>query len=239
MSPVMLRSMTRRSQTVSVPEMSRSQSIAFVVIAVIIACAAGYLLYSQQSESHPVAMTLGYDRHCPEIAGEKDNKTNSTLHADNRAEFEKTESVTVHVCGEVAEPGVYRLQGKNLVMHAIEAAGGATDRAEYHELNLARRLKDGERIAVPRKGVKDRPSAMQNSRENDTTFSHSADDTVDINSASEAELDRLPGIGPVMAKRILNYREEKSAFRSPEELLEVRGMKRSVYEKLQSRIRVR
>lgn len=225
------------------PEMSRSHSVAFVAIAVVIAFAAGHVLYSQQAGSRPEVMTLRDDVQCLKTEGYNDKNIKSSYRdgrkaeGDGRkAEGESAATVTVHVCGEVAEPGVYRLTGKNIVMHAIEAAGGATDRAEYHELNLARPLKDGERIYVPQKGVRIRPSGDEKKTEGDSKHRRADDEMVNINSASLNELDSLPGIGPVMAGKILSHREENGAFRSPEELLEVPGMRRAVYEKIQSRI---
>lgn len=218
------------------PEISRSHSVAFVAIAVVIAFAAGHVLYSQQAGSQPEVMTLRDDAQYLKTEGYNDKNIKSSIRDGKKATGESSGPVTVHVCGEVAQPGVYRLTGKNIVMHAIEAAGGATDRAEYHELNLARELKDGERIYVPQRGVRIRPSADEKKKEGDSKHRRADDEMVNINSASLNELDSLPGIGPVMAGKILSHREEQGAFRSPEELLEVQGMRQSVYEKIQSRI---
>ncbi|MGV8121098.1 MAG: helix-hairpin-helix domain-containing protein [Candidatus Xenobiia bacterium LiM19] len=218
------------------PELSRSHSVAFVAIAVVIAFAAGHVLYSQQAGSQAEVMTLRDDAQYSKAGGYNDKNIKNSFRDGRKAEDESSGTVTVHVCGEVAQPGVYRLAGKNIVMHAIEAAGGATDRAEYNELNLARALKDGERIYVPQKGVRIRPSGDEKKREGDSKHRCADDEMVNINSASLNELDSLPGIGPVMAEKILSHREEQGAFRSPEELLEVPGMRQSVYEKIQSRI---
>ncbi|MHC9544376.1 MAG: helix-hairpin-helix domain-containing protein [Vulcanimicrobiota bacterium] len=218
------------------PELSRSHSVAFVAIAVVIAFATGHVLYSQQAGSQPEVMTLRDDAQYLKTEGHNDKNIKSSIRDGKKAAGESSGTVTVHVCGEVAQPGVYRLAGKNIVMHAIEAAGGATDRAEYHELNLARPLKDGERIYVPQKGVRIRPSGDEKKTESGSKHRRADDEMVNINTASMKELDSLPGIGPVMAGKILSRREENGAFHSPEELLEVPGMRQSVYEKIQSRI---
>lgn len=218
------------------PEMSRSHSAAFVAIAVVIAFAAGHVLYCQQAGEQPGTITLRDEAQYSETEGNNDKSLKSAFHQGSKAAGESGGSVTVHVCGEVAQPGVYRLTGKSIVMHAIEAAGGATDRADCHELNLARELKNGERIHITQKGVRNRPPEDEKKAEAHSKDRLSDNEMVNINSASLRELDSLTGIGPVMAEKIISHREGKGAFSSPDELMEVPGMRRSVYEKIQSRI---
>lgn len=137
-------------------------------------------------------------------------------------------AVVVHVAGAVMKPGVYRLPAGARVMDAIEAAGGPGPQAELHALNLAAPLEDGTRIQVP--------------TEEEVTSGQFASPTpggghagpvapkeggrllVDINRAGVDELERLPGIGPALAERIVADREVNGPFRRPEDLARVAGI---------------
>ncbi len=123
--------------------------------------------------------------------------------------------VTVHVSGAVAAPGVLTLPDDARVADAVAAAGGATADADLDALNLARPLQDGERIAVPRVGEQatvDDPGGV------------AADGRVDLNAAGTAELETLPGVGPVLAGRIVAYREEHGPFTDVGQLRDVSGI---------------
>lgn len=121
-------------------------------------------------------------------------------------------SLTVHVAGLVKFPGVYKLKDGSRVTDAVEAAGGALEGADLHSLNLAARVSDGEKITVSAPGAASEPSAPGQSS-----------GKVNLNTASIEELERLPGVGPVLAKRIVEYRAKKR-FSSVKQLLEVEGV---------------
>lgn len=126
--------------------------------------------------------------------------------------------IRVHVTGAVLEPGVYELREGDRVVDAIEAAGGPTDSARFESLNLARRLRDGEQLVVPDGRT---PAAV---------IRLAPGEKIDINSASAALLETLPGIGPSYARRIVDSRAVEGPFRSIEDLLERRIVPRSTYE---------
>jgi competence protein ComEA len=138
--------------------------------------------------------------------------------------------VVVHVVGQVVSPGVVHLPTGARVTDAIAAAGGATAGADVSAVNLARVLVDGEQILVPRPGEVVTPP--QRSAEG------AADALTDLNSATLAELDALPGIGPVLAQRILDWRAAHGRFADVEELAEVPGIGDSVLAGLRERVRV-
>jgi competence protein ComEA len=127
-------------------------------------------------------------------------------------------TVTVHVVGEVRHPGVYELAGGSRAIDAIDAAGGLLGAADQSAVNLARVVADGEQIAVPRQGqggsagVSAAPSAGARPGK------------IDLNTASEAQLDTLPGIGPATASKIVSDRTENGPFRSVDDLLRVPGI---------------
>ena len=119
----------------------------------------------------------------------------------------------VHVVGGVRHPGLYRLPQGSRVADALARAGGATPKAQVELVNLAAPLADGQQIVVPRRGAPGSAAA-----------SSSASGPVHLNSATLEQLDALPGVGPVTAKKILDYRQEHGAFGSVDELDAVSGI---------------
>lgn len=135
--------------------------------------------------------------------------------------------IVVHVAGMVASPGVYELPDGSRVKDAIEAAGGAVEGADLDALNLAALISDGEKIFVPKPG--------------ETIAANEAGSSqgrININSASQAQLEELPGIGPVIAARIVEYRQQHGPFKSIKQLMEVQGIGAKTFEALRDFITV-
>jgi len=141
--------------------------------------------------------------------------------------------VMVHVYGKVRRPGVVTLPGGSRVADAINAAGGVRRGAGTGTLNLARKLVDGEQIAV---GVR-APSAVPAPNASPGASS-AAGAPLDLNTATVEQLDRLPGVGPVLAQRIVDYRTRHGGFRSVEQLREVSGIGERRFADLRSMVRV-
>ena len=137
-------------------------------------------------------------------------------------------NIVVHVAGEVKNPGVYTLSNSARMIDAVLAAGGATARADLEVINLATPLIDSSQIYVPTKGSAERPVfARPQPGMNGVQSTQSSPDSggvVNINRASVAELDALPGIGPSTAQAIVDYRTTNGPFGSPEDLLNVKGI---------------
>ncbi|MDQ4029788.1 MAG: ComEA family DNA-binding protein, partial [Actinomycetota bacterium] len=110
-------------------------------------------------------------------------------------------------------PGLYRLKDGARVADALELAGGASPKADLALVNLAAPVADGTQVVVPRRGAQDIAGAAPD-----------AVGRVQLNSATTEQLDALPGIGPVTAQRIVDYRQAHGAFRSVEELDAVPGI---------------
>ena len=136
------------------------------------------------------------------------------------------DQVVVHVVGAVAQHGVVRLALGARVADAIAAAGGSTPDADLATVNLARVLTDGEQLVVPVAGEPVAASAAAD-----------ADGLVDLNSASAAELEELPGVGPVLAGRIMEHRTEQP-FTTVDELDDVAGIGPALLADLRTRVRV-
>jgi competence protein ComEA len=132
-------------------------------------------------------------------------------------------AVLVHVAGAVRRPGLYELDEGDRVADAIEAAGGPRRGADLDVLNLAQVVVDGSRIEVPVKGVA--PGVQP------TTPAGTAP-MVSLNSATQAELETIPGVGPVTAQAILTHRLEVGGFTALEQLLDVDGIGPATFESL-------
>ena len=162
--------------------------------------------------------------------------------------------VVVHVLGAVRRSGVVELPASSRVGDALERAGGATDDADLDRLNLARVLTDGERLYVPRVGQQEVPEALGPVADGaaagptagagagsgggaaGTGGEESA--VVDLNTADQAVLETLPGIGPGLAGRIIAWRDEHGRFTAVEDLLDVSGIGDVRFAELRDRVRV-
>jgi len=139
-------------------------------------------------------------------------------------------TVTVHVAGEVRSPGVYELPLGARVNDAVRLAR-PTNEADPNALNLAQRLRDGDKVVVPACG-----SAAGNPT--GEPGEAVAGGLIDLNSATQAELETLCGIGPARAKSIIDYRS-KHRFRRVEDIMKVPGIGPGIFESIQDRIVVR
>ncbi len=130
-------------------------------------------------------------------------------------------SVTVHVSGEVANPGLVLVPVDARLADVVRAAGGATPDAELSLINLAAPVRDGDHVVVPAVGGGD---------------SASVDEGIDLNRADATELEALPGVGPVLAERIVAYRDEYGPFTVVEDLLDVPGIGEAKLEQLRTAV---
>jgi len=155
-------------------------------------------------------------------------------------------TLVVHVAGAVVSPGMYELPVGARVEDAVYRAG-PTSTADVHALNLATKLVDGEKIVVPAKG--DQQPAVEAGVDPTSTGSGASgtlghtspaetSPLVDLNTATEAELDTLPGIGPARALDIVEYRREHP-FRHIEDVMDVPGIGPGIFERIKNRITVR
>lgn len=149
--------------------------------------------------------------------------------------------LVVHVAGTVARPGVVVLPAGSRVVDAVDAAGGPLPGTSLDSVNLARLLVDGEQVRVglaadPALSSPAGPGTAPTAGGPPTSPAGAA--PVDLNAATAADLDALPGIGPVLAQRIVDWRAQNGRFGSVEELLEVAGIGPSLLADLQGRVTV-
>lgn len=136
-----------------------------------------------------------------------------------------TTQVVVYVTGRVASPGVLTMPAGSRVGEAIEAAGGPSEGADLESLNLARVIADGEHIVVPVQGAAPAPPGAG---------TPGGTQCVDLNAASEQDLQKLDGVGPAMASRIAQYRAAHGTITSIDELDDVPGIGPALLEKIRS-----
>lgn len=139
--------------------------------------------------------------------------------------------VVVDVAGKVKKPGVYKLPSGSRAIDAVQAAGGARHGTDLSDINLAHVLVDGEQIIV---GA---PRTITTSK-GKSSGKVKLSGPLNINTANLAQLDALPGVGPVIAQRIITYREKNGPFKFVEDLRKVSGMGASKFAQLQNQIKV-
>jgi competence protein ComEA len=129
--------------------------------------------------------------------------------------------VLVHVVGAVHRPGLYRLREGSRVADALERAGGARPKAALELVNLAAPVADGQQVLIPRHGE---DISTGGASTGTTGASGLPAQKVHLNSATLEDLDTLPGVGPITAQKILDYRTEHGAFQTIDELDAVPGI---------------
>jgi len=139
-------------------------------------------------------------------------------------------SVYVHVSGQVREPGLYRLDQGARVVDAVAAAGGFSEKASRDGVNLARPVSDGEQLLIPAEGAEQTDAGAPAEPQ--------GDGRVNLNTADLAALDTLPRVGPAIAQRILDWREENGSFTSVDDLMAVPGIGEKMLESLRDLVTV-
>lgn len=145
--------------------------------------------------------------------------------------------IMIHVTGAVSKPGVYSLPAGARVENALQAAGGARADADLETLNLAAILHDGEQLWVPER-AEDPPSPGSPGTAGALSPESGLARPVDINTASQAELESLPGIGPILAEAILEYRRVHGPFKDIAAIQDVPGIGPGVYAQIKDLITV-
>lgn len=151
-------------------------------------------------------------------------------------------SIVVDVEGKVRRPGLVHLSGGSRVADAIQAAGGVTPEAAPVRINLARPLSDGEQVVVPGPNDPIPPGANGTGGTGAGTTPSvgggASAEAIDLNTATETQLDALPGIGPVLAGRIVQWRTEHGRFVDVDQLAEVKGIGEALLARLRPLVRV-
>lgn len=168
-----------------------------------------------------------------------DKRTDSENHAS-----QPPQEVVVHVAGAVKKPGVYRFASGARAGDAVERAGGLAPHAVASAVNLAAPLQDGEQLYLPTRDEVGAPGATPHAGSSSAAPKAGGGDVgpgegIDINSADEAELEQLPGIGPALSARIVEFRSANGPYSSLEELDAVPGIGPAMMARLEPLVRFR
>lgn len=175
-----------------------------------------------------------------------------TAKREDTEEMYVSSEIYVHICGAVINPGVYALASDSRVFEGIAAAGGFREDACEDFINQAMPLQDGQRLNVPTEEevqkAKEEGAYQEQWTAGETSGSGAVMETgdstenkeglVNINTATEAQLSAIPGIGAGKAAAIVTYRQENGAFASTEDIMKVSGIKEGTYEKIKDKITV-
>jgi len=196
---------------------SNQEKISIIILLVVIIIGGGIVLYkNMNSEAN---FTINRVSNIPE---------------DNPATPIEIPSVIVHIAGAVKNPGVYQLKSTDRIVDAVKIAGGETEEANLDLINLAALLKDGQKIIIPYKIYNETGEEMNkdiyNNVENGYSSSVSTSAKVNINTADTIILQTLPGIGPVLSERIIEYRNQNGLFGVIDDIKDVSGIAEKKYE---------
>lgn len=171
--------------------------------------------------------------------------SNKTIKENVDKAEEIVTEIVVHIIGEVKKSGVVSLEEGARLIDAIKKAGGETKNADLSQVNLAYKLKDGDKIYIPNKNEKITEYIVQGNGDNIVSVGEEPEDNlkgenkkVNINTANQEELDTLPGIGETTAQKIIEYRETNGKFNKIEDLQNVKGIGESKYSEIKDKITV-
>ena len=178
---------------------------------------------------------------------EKILEDEGNVNEDETIKEVEEKNIMVHITGAVKNEGVVYLDSDSRVINAIEEAGGATQEADLSKINLVFPLQDGMKIYIP--SIYDDEN-IENEIEEDEYITKSSDEIiseqsskeaeskVNINKATQTELETLPGIGPSTALKIIEYRENEGKFKKIEDIKEVSGIGEAKFEKIKDFIEI-
>ncbi len=142
--------------------------------------------------------------------------------------------VIIHIAGAVKNPGVYQLKSTDRIIDAVKIAGGATEEASLDLINLAALLKDGQKIIIPYKTYSETGEEINTNTYNYVSSAYSSSGStsakININTANANMLQNLPGIGPVLSERIIEYRNQNGLFGVIDDIKDVSGIAEKKYE---------
>ena len=163
-------------------------------------------------------------------------ETIETVQDSTKSTIEEAKTITCDISGEVKSPGVYTLDAGSRLNDLITMAGGLTEEANIDVINRAAELTDGIKIFIPNINDNQYSSSVMTESYNMTVANNKSgpdNGKISINNASLEELQKIPGVGPVTAQKIVEYRENAGGFSSIDELLNISGIGEKTYKKIQ------
>lgn len=212
--------------------LNKKQKTTILIIAIIVAIGMIYFIYNKNQIRSDIDLESEIL-----ISNTSENKTNVEIQED---------LVIIHITGSVKNPGIVKLKYGSRIEDAIEAAGGLTENADITNVNLAYVLDDGVKIRIPSitdekngdEQILEEGSGENIIEETNMTLGASTKE-VNINKATETELQSLPGIGASLASRIIEYRNQNGKFSKIEDIKNVNGIGDSKYDNIKDFITVK
>lgn len=165
---------------------------------------------------------------------------NDEIVIDNTESIEEEEieeKIAIHMTGCVKNPGIIELEDGARIDDAIQLAGGLTEEADLTNVNLAYKVEDGQKIYIPSIHDIEEKEIIQENQE-EIFGEENETGKVNINTAKQTELETLPGIGPTIALRIIEYRKENGEFTDIEELKEIEGIGEAKWEQIKDFVEI-
>ena len=211
--------------------LTKKQKIIVIAIAGIVAIGIMYFIYNKNQVKEDINIE---NEILVNNVSTNENNTNDDI-------------VIIHITGSVKNPGIVKLKEGSRIEDAIEAAGGLTEIADITKVNLAYVVEDGTKIKIPSaseedigdEDIIDSKSGDNIIIEENTISSNNSTQTININKATEKEFETLPGIGPSLASKIIEYRNQNGKFGSIEDIKNVNGIGDNKYEKIKDLITVK
>ena len=209
-----------------------------IVLGIITAIVAGFICYYVYAQDNQSSIT---------------EEENLEVQEEEKEENYSDTRILVHVSGAVNQEGIVELKVNARIADAIEMAGGVREDAYVEEVNLAYKLEDGMKIHIPTKEEVEKQKEEktlvegEKKRQEEITMASGIEKIeekkeeekkVNLNTATKAQLENLPGIGTSTAQKIMDYRKEKGKFKTIEEIKEVNGIGESKFEKIKDLIEI-
>lgn len=211
--------------------LTKKQKIIVIAIAGIVAIGIMYFIYNKNQVKEDINI-------------EDEILVNNVITNENNT---NDDIVIIHITGSVKNPGIVKLKEGSRIEDAIESAGGLTENADITKVNLAYVVEDGTKIKIPSaseedigdEDIIDSKSGDNIIIEENAVPSNNSTQTININKATEKEFETLPGIGPSLASKIIEYRNQNGKFESIEDIKNVNGIGDNKYEKIKDLITVK
>lgn len=203
--------------------LNKKQKIILAIILIFISCFIGYYIIKKISN-------LGY------IELETENIIETNDKNFNNYEKKEDEEVVIHITGEVKKQGIVKVKQGARISDVIEEAGGTTKNADLSKINLAYIVQDGQKIYVPNFENKKEIETITQEAGINVVENNNKENKVNINKASQTELETLNGIGTATALKIINYRNENGEFKKIEDIKNVPGIGEAKFENIKNDI---
>lgn len=203
--------------------LNKNQKIILTIILILMLVFIGYYIMKKTSNSEYISLEIN----------ENENTENTII--DEKIE---EKDIIIHIAGAVKKQGIVKIKEGSRISDVIESAGGITEEADLSKINLAYTLQDGQKVYVPSVDDKENADTVTKEAGQKVIEEDSTNKTkkININTASQTELETLKGIGPSTALKIINYRSENGNFKRIDDIKNVPGIGDSKFENIKNDI---